>query len=166
MNFSNSIMKLIDHRKLCRKIDTRKGLLINAFKFPLQHLCSNTTTIFATVPTKELTIISPYLDKMSQVVKARLTKSISKHNKFCKLRVIFQTSNGLKNYFCFNNFAPETLQSSFNFKFLCGTCTVSHFSMTSRHFQSIRIFPQEQVNQSKVPCEALLGITCLFVTIK
>lgn len=135
MNFSNSIMKLIDHRKLCRKIDTRKGLLINAFKFPLQHLCSNTTTIFATVPTKELTIISPYLDKMYQVVKTRLTKSISKHNKFCKLRVIFQTSNGLKNYFCFNNFAPETLQSSFNFKFLCGTCTVSYFSMTSRHFE-------------------------------
>ena len=113
-------MKLIDHRKLCRKIDTRKGLLINAFKFPLQHLCSNTTTIFATVPTKELTIISPYLDKMYQVVKTRLTKSISK---------------GLKNYFCFNNFAPETLQSSFNFKFLCGTCTVSYFSMTSRHFE-------------------------------
>ena len=162
MNFSNSIMKLIDHRKLCRKIDTRKDLLINAFKI------SFTTSLFKHhYYICYCTYIRTYNHfTLSQVVKTRPTKSISKHNKFCKLRVIFQTSNGLKNYFCFNNFAPETLQSSFNFKFLCGTCTVSHFSMTSRHFQSIRIFPQEQVNQSKVPCEALLGITCLFVTIK
>ena len=44
----------------------------------------------------ELIIILQYLDKLSEIVKTRLTKSMSKHIKFCKLRVTFQTSNRLK----------------------------------------------------------------------
>ena len=37
------------------------------------------------VPKKELIIILPYLGHMSQIVKTKLTKSMSKHMKFCKL---------------------------------------------------------------------------------
>ena len=37
------------------------------------------------VPKKELIIILPYLGKMSQIVKTRLTKTMNKHMKFCKL---------------------------------------------------------------------------------
>ena len=33
--------------------------------------------------------------------------------KFCKLKIIFQTGNGLKNYFRFKDRVPETLQSNF-----------------------------------------------------
>ena len=61
------------------------------------------------VPKKELRITLPYLGKMSQIVKTRLTKTMNKHMKFCKLRVIFQTNNRLKNYFCIKDFVPETL---------------------------------------------------------
>ena len=61
-----------------------------------------------TVPKKELIIILPYLGKMSQIVKTRLTKTMNKHMKFCKLRVIFQTNNRLRNYFHFKDFVPET----------------------------------------------------------
>ena len=60
------------------------------------------------VPKKELIIILPYLGKMSQIVKYRLTKTMNKHIKFCKLRVIFQTNNILRNYFHFKDFVPET----------------------------------------------------------
>ena len=35
---------------------------------------------------------------MSQVVDSRLTKTMNKHMKFCKLRVILQANNRLKNY--------------------------------------------------------------------
>ena len=41
-----------------------------------------------TVPKKEFKIIWQYLGKMSQIVKTRLTKTMNKHKKFCKLRVI------------------------------------------------------------------------------
>ena len=40
-------------------------------------------------PKKELRITLPYLGKMPQIVKTRLTKTMNKHMKFCKLRVIF-----------------------------------------------------------------------------
>ena len=49
------------------------------------------------VPKKELVITLPYLGKMSKIVKTRLTKTMNKHIKFCKLRVIFQTNNRLRN---------------------------------------------------------------------
>ena len=39
--------------------------------------------------------------------------------KFCKLRVILQTSNKLKNYFRFKTFIPQTLQSNCMHKFSC-----------------------------------------------
>ena len=49
------------------------------------------------VPKKELVITLPYLGKMSKIVKTRLTKTMNKDIKFCKLRVIFQTNNRLRN---------------------------------------------------------------------
>ena len=49
------------------------------------------------VPKKELVITLPYLGKMSKIVKTRLTKTMNKDKKFCKLRVIFQTNNRLRN---------------------------------------------------------------------
>ena len=62
-----------------------------------------------TVPKKELIIILLYLDKMSCIVKTRLTKTMNKHMKFCTLRVIFQPNDTLTNYFHFKDFVPETL---------------------------------------------------------
>ena len=69
-----------------------------------------------TVPKKELIISLPYLGKMSQIDKPRLTKTMSKHMKFFKFRVILQTSNTLNNYFHFKDFVPETLRSDFVYK--------------------------------------------------
>ena len=77
-----------------------------------------------TVPKKWFIIILLYLGKMSQIVKTRLTKTMNKHMKFCKLRVIFQTNNRLRNYFRFKDFVPESLRSSLIYKFSCGSYTV------------------------------------------
>ena len=63
----------------------------------------------STVSKKELIIILPYLDKMSQIVKTRLTETMNKHMQFCKLRVIFQINNRFRNYFRLKNSVPETL---------------------------------------------------------
>ena len=72
---------------------------------------------------------------MSQIVKTRLTKTMNKHMKFCKLRVIFQTNNRLKNYFRFEDSVPETLRSNLIYKFSCGSCTASYIGKTYRHFK-------------------------------
>ena len=98
-----------------------------------------------TVPKKELIIILLYLGKISQIVKTKLTKTMNKHMKFCKLRVIFQTNNRLKNYFCFKDFVPEKLLSSFIYNFLCGSCTVSYIDKTYRHFK-VRVSEHQGVS--------------------
>ena len=41
-----------------------------------------------TASKNELVITLPYLGKMSQIVKTRLTENMNKHMKFCKLKVI------------------------------------------------------------------------------
>ena len=63
---------------------------------------------------------------MSQIVKTRLTMTMNNPMKFCKLRVIFQTNNRLKNYFRFKDSVPETLRSNLIYKFSCGSCTTSY----------------------------------------
>ena len=72
---------------------------------------------------------------MSEIVKTRLTKTMNKHMKFCKFRIVFQTNNRYKNYFHFKYFVPDTLQSSLTDKFSCGNCTVSYIGKTYRHFK-------------------------------
>ena len=88
-----------------------------------------------TVPKKELMIILLYLGKMSHIVKTRLTKTMNKHMKFCKFRVIFRTNNRLKNYFHFKDFVPETFRSY----------TASYIGKTYRHFR-VRVSKHQGVS--------------------
>ena len=74
----------------------------------------------------------PYLGNISSITKKRLNRCISKRLKFCKLKIIFQTGNRLKNYFRFKDHVPETVQSNFVYKFKCGSCTTSYYGKTYR----------------------------------
>ena len=67
--------------------------------------------VSVTVPKKELYIILPFLSSFSSVTKKQLVKSFSQNLKICKLRVIFKTTNRLKNYFRFKDVVPEPLKS-------------------------------------------------------
>ena len=92
---------------------------------------------------------------MSQIVKTRQTKTMNKQMKFCKLRVIFQTNNRLKNYFRLKDSVSETLRSNLIYKFSCGApqppTMVRPIDTSKQEFQNIMVFLQEQVNQLKVP---------------
>ena len=94
---------------------------------------------------KELRVIILYLGKISQIVKTRLTRTMNKHIKFCKLRVIFQFNNRLKSYFRFKDFVPELLRSSLIYKFLCGSCTATHIGKIYRHFK-VRVSENQRVS--------------------
>ena len=101
--------------------------------------------VFTTAPKLEHRIVLPYLENISSVTKKRLNRSISKRLKFCKLRIIFQTGDRLKNYFRFKDRVPETLQSNFVCKFKCGSCTTSYYGKTSRHMK-VRISENQGVS--------------------
>ena len=89
--------------------------------------------VFTTVPKLELRIKLPYLGNISSITKKRLNRCVSKRLKFCKLNIIVQTGNRLKNYFRFKDRVPETLQSNFVHKFKCGSYTASYYGKTYRH---------------------------------
>ena len=146
-------MKLINFEKICREfIDKCIQKFLNNMFIQRPQI--------STVPKKEFIIILPHSGKMFQIVKTRLTKTIIKHMKFCKLRVIFQINNRLKNYFLFKDFVPETLRSSLIYKFSCESCTASYIGKTYRLFR-VRVSEHEGVSpRTGKPA------TCLFVTIK
>ena len=97
------------------------------------------------VPKKELRITLPYLGKMSEIVKTRLTKTMNKHKKFCKLRVIFQTNHTLRNYFRFKDPVHEALRSNLIYKFSCGSCAASYIGKNYRHFK-VRVSERQGVS--------------------
>ena len=75
----------------------------------------------------------PYLGSISSITKKTLNTCISKRLKFCKLEIIFETGNRLKNYFRFKDLVPEALQSNFVYKFKCRSCTASYYGKIYRH---------------------------------
>ena len=70
---------------------------------------------------------------------------MNKHMKFCKLRVIFQTNNRLRNYFCFKDSVHETLRSNLVYKFSCRSCTASYYGKTCRHMK-VRVSEHQGVS--------------------
>ena len=72
--------------------------------------------VVTTVPKLELRIVLPYLGSISIMTRQRLNRCIVKRLKFCKLKIIFQTGNRLRNYSRFKDCVLETLQSNFVYK--------------------------------------------------
>ena len=101
--------------------------------------------VFTTVPKFELRVVLPYLGNISSITKKRLNRCISKHLKFCKLKIIFQTGNRLRNYLRFKDHVPETLQSNFVYKFKCESCTASYYGKTYRHMK-VRVSEHQSVS--------------------
>ena len=72
-----------------------------------------------TVPKKQLFLVLPFMGKMSALVKSRLARSLHKRLPVCKIKIVFKTSNRLKNYFSFKDVIPDPLRSGqiYNFTF-------------------------------------------------
>ena len=77
--------------------------------------------VMLTVPKKQLYLVLPYMGKMSALVKSRLARSLYKRFPFCKVRVVFKTSNCLRNYFSSKDVVPEPLRSCQIYNFTCGS---------------------------------------------
>ena len=71
------------------------------------------------VAKKQLYLVLPFMGKMPTLVKSGLARSLHKRLPFCKLKIVFNTCNRLKNYFSFKDVAPEPLRSCQVYNFTC-----------------------------------------------
>ena len=69
--------------------------------------------VMLTVPNKQLHLVLPFMGKISALVlvKSGLIRSLCKRLPFCNVKIVFKTSNRLKNYFSFKDAVPEPLRS-------------------------------------------------------
>ena len=91
--------------------------------------------VMLTIPKKQLYLVLPFIGKMSALVKSGLARSLHKRLPFCKVKIIFKTSNRLKNYFSFKDVVPEPLRSCQIYNFTCGSCNASYIGKTFRHMK-------------------------------
>ena len=87
------------------------------------------------VPKKQLYLVLPFMGKMSALVKSVLASSLHKRLLFCKVKIVFKTSNRLKNYFSFEDVVREPLRSCQIYNFTCGSCNASYIGKTFRHMK-------------------------------
>ena len=67
--------------------------------------------VMLAVPKKQLYLVLPFMGKMSALVKSGLDRSLHKSLPFCKVRIVFKTSNRFRNYFTFKDVFLEPLRS-------------------------------------------------------
>ena len=97
-----------------------------------------------TVP-KKLYLVLPYMWKMSALVKSGLIRSLHKRLPFCKVKIVFKTSNRLKNYFSFKYVVPEPLRSCQLYNFTCGNSKASYIGKTFRHTK-VRVLKHQGIS--------------------
>ena len=88
-----------------------------------------------TVPKKQLYLVLPYMGKVSALVKSGLARSLHKRLPFCKVRIVFKTSNRLRNHFSFKDVVPEPLRSCQIYNLTCGSCNASYTGKIFRYMK-------------------------------
>ena len=91
-----------------------------------------------TVEPKTVTVMLPFLGKVSLEIRNRVRKYISKYvQNCCKIQVIFRSQRRLKRLFSFKDRLPTSLQSYVIYRYTCRTCNSSYIGKTDRH-QNVR----------------------------
>ena len=96
------------------------------------------TPVTMTVEPKTVTVMLPFLGKVSLEIRNRVRKYISKYvQNCCKIQVIFRSQRRLKRLFSFKDRLPTSLQSYVIYRYTCRTCNSSYIGKTDRH-QNVR----------------------------
>ena len=90
--------------------------------------------LYYDVPKKVITIILPYMGTLSNEIRTRLTKIISKQIPSCNLRIITRSSKRLRNIFRFKDILPTSLCSYIVYSFQCKSCNALYYGKSDRHF--------------------------------
>ena len=95
--------------------------------------------VVTTVPKKELRICLPFLGKQSLEIKSKLCKFMSKNFPQCKLQVIFNSNNRIRNFFNFKDKIPLNVRSHILYRYTCDGCKAIYIGKTRRHYL-VRVF--------------------------
>ena len=101
--------------------------------------------VMLTVPKKKLYLVLAFMGEMSALVKFELIRSLYKRLPFCKVKIVFKTSNCLKIYFSFKDVVPEPLRFCQIYNFSCGSCNASYIGETFRHLK-VRVSEHQGVS--------------------
>ena len=101
--------------------------------------------VMFTVPKKKLCLVLALIGEMSALVKFGLIRSLHKRLPFCKVKIVFKTSNRLKIYFSFKDVVPEPLRFCQIYNFTCGSCNVSYIGETFCHLK-VRVSEHQGVS--------------------
>ena len=82
---------------------------------------------------KKVTIVIPFLGKISLQVKKRLRDIFKTYKPDIKLNTVFKAPNRLANGFHFKDVISKGLKSFVLYKFKCSTCNSTYLGETTRH---------------------------------
>ena len=102
--------------------------------------------VMLTVPKKRLYLVLPYMGKMSALVTSGLARSLHKFLPFCKVRIVFKTSNRLRNYFSSKDVVPEPLRFCQIYNLTCRSCNASYIGKTFRHMK-VRVSEHQGISR-------------------
>ena len=91
--------------------------------------------VILAVPKKQLYLVFPFMRKMSALVKSGLVRSLHKRLPFCKVKIVFKTSDRLTNYFSFKDVVLEPLRSCQIYNFTCGSYNALYIGKTFKHMK-------------------------------
>ena len=83
---------------------------------------------------KEVLICTEFLGKISILMKKKLQQIFKECGKGIDLRIVFKSSNRLRNAFSFKDSLPIDMDSFLLYKFTCDTCNCVYIGETKRHF--------------------------------
>ena len=92
-------------------------------------------SVMLAVNKKQLHLVLPFMGKLSSLVKFGLTRSLHKRLLFCKVKIVFKTSNRLRNFFSFKDVLPEPIHSCQIYNFTCGSCNTSYTGKSFRYMK-------------------------------
>ena len=81
----------------------------------------------------------PFLGKQSLKIRTDLVKLVNRYYPYCKLRVIFNSNNRLRNFFSFKDKVPISVRSLVLYRFTCNSCNAVYIGKTKRHYL-VRVF--------------------------
>ena len=108
-----------------------------------------------TVPRKEVTMILPFLGSTSWTVKKELSRAFKNILLFCKLKLVFKTSNRLSSFFSYKDKLPASLDSHVIYKYSCAICNDSYIGCTKRYWKK-RL--EEHTHVSALTGKPLTGV--------
>ena len=88
-----------------------------------------------TFPEKNLSIIFPYLRKLSLSARSTLEKAICDILSCVILKVVFRIKNRLSSKFTFKDKISKEMRSLLCYKFQCSSCNATYYGKTKCHFK-------------------------------